>query len=60
MGHQIFSQQFFGSLLDFIMRSANLDAASFTARTGMNLRFDNPHVAINLPGALYGFHHAVG
>jgi hypothetical protein len=42
------------------MSSANFDPARFTARTGMNLRFDNPYVAINFPGALYGFHYAIG
>ena len=42
------------------MRSAHLDATRFAARTRMNLRLNNPYIALYFSGALHCFDNTVG
>ena len=60
MGHQTLAEHLLGGLPDLVVAAAHLDAAGLAARTGVDLGLDDPAIAADLLGAVYGLLGAVG
>ena len=60
MGDQALAEQFLGGLPDLVVAAAHLDAAGLAARAGVDLGLDDPAIAADLLGPVYGLLGAVG